>query len=69
MSTTNITLPEDLHLQIIMLAARDGVTPNQYVATAMAEKVEGAGGTGFEALGRAWCAESVARTLTIIPMP
>ena len=69
MNTLNVTLPENLQLQIILLAAHDGVTPSQYVAAALAEKVrevEDAGEVG--ACGRRRCAESVSRTLTIIPL-
>ena len=52
MNMPNVTLPENLQLQIIMLAAHDGVTPSQYVAAALAEKVkEVEGVSGNEAPG------------------
>ena len=57
-------------MQIIMLAAHDGVTPSQYVAAAMAGRVkEFDGACGVVAFGQGRCAESVSRTLTIIPPP
>ena len=69
MSTINVTLSEDLYMQIIMLAAHDGVTPSQYLAATMAEKVETVEIiSGFTTLGRLKCAESSARTLTIVPL-
>ncbi len=39
MSTLSIRLPESLHLQIKELAKKDGVSINQFVASAVAEKM------------------------------
>lgn len=39
MSTVNVTLPESLRKRAAALAADDGVTLDQFVATALAEKV------------------------------
>ena len=39
MSTMSIRLPESLHRQARELAAREGISINQLVATALAEKV------------------------------
>ena len=71
MNTINVTVSDDLYMQIIMLAAHDGMTPNQFVAAAAAEKVEKTegGGTGFWPLALSRCAESTPRTLTIFPLP
>jgi hypothetical protein len=39
MSSVNVTLPESLRRRAIALAAEDGVSLDQFVATALAEKV------------------------------
>ncbi len=39
MSTLSLRLPESLHKQVRVLAAREGISINQFVATAVAEKM------------------------------
>ena len=39
MSTLSLRLPESLHKQVRDLAAREGISINQFVATAVAEKM------------------------------
>jgi hypothetical protein len=39
MSTLSLRLPESLHRQVRALAAKEGVSINQFVATAVAEKM------------------------------
>ena len=39
MSTLSLRLPESLHRQIKELSAREGVSINQFIATAVAEKL------------------------------
>jgi hypothetical protein len=39
MSTLSLRLPESLHKQVRELAAREGISINQFVATAVAEKM------------------------------
>jgi hypothetical protein len=39
MSTISLRLPESLHKQVRELAAREGISINQFVATAVAEKM------------------------------
>lgn len=39
MSTMSLRLPESLHKQVRELAKQDGVSINQFVATAVAEKM------------------------------
>jgi hypothetical protein len=39
MSTLSLRLPDSLHRQLKELAQRDGVSINQFVATAVAEKM------------------------------
>lgn len=39
MSTLSLRLPESLHRQVRELASREGVSINQFIATAVAEKM------------------------------
>ena len=39
MSTVNLNLPESLYKQVCKLAQEDGISLNQFMATAVAEKV------------------------------
>ena len=39
MSVLSLRLPDSLHRQVRELAARDGISINQFVATAVAEKM------------------------------
>jgi predicted DNA-binding ribbon-helix-helix protein len=39
MSTLSLRLPESLHKQLKAVAERDGVSINQFIATAVAEKL------------------------------
>ena len=39
MSTRSVRLPESLHKQVRELAAKEGISINQFVATAVAEKL------------------------------
>lgn len=39
MSVLSLRLPDSLHKQVKELAARDGISINQFVATAVAEKM------------------------------
>ena len=39
MSTISLRLPDSLHRQIRELAARDGISINQFISTAAAEKL------------------------------
>ena len=39
MSTLSLRLPESLHKQVRELASREGISINQFVATAVAEKM------------------------------
>jgi hypothetical protein len=39
MSTVNLNLPESLYQQVCKLAEEDGISLNQFIATAAAEKV------------------------------
>lgn len=39
MSTLSLRLPESLHKQLKVVAERDGVSINQFIATAVAEKL------------------------------
>jgi hypothetical protein len=39
MSTINLNLPESLYKQVCKLAQEDGIALNQFIATAVAEKV------------------------------
>ncbi len=39
MSTMSVRLPESLHKQLRGLAKRDGISMNQFIATALAEKL------------------------------
>lgn len=39
MSTMSLRLPESLHRQVKELASREGISINQFVATAVAEKM------------------------------
>jgi hypothetical protein len=39
MSTLSLRLPESLHRQVRELASREGISINQFVATAVAEKM------------------------------
>lgn len=39
MSTMSVRLPESLHKQVRGLAKRDGISMNQFIATALAEKL------------------------------
>lgn len=39
MSTLSLRLPESLHRRVRELAAREGISINQFVATAVAEKM------------------------------
>ena len=39
MSTMSVRLPESLHRQVRGLAKREGISMNQFIATALAEKL------------------------------
>ena len=39
MSTMSVRLPESLHKRVRDLARRDGISMNQFIATALAEKL------------------------------
>ncbi|HKI18205.1 MAG TPA: toxin-antitoxin system HicB family antitoxin [Isosphaeraceae bacterium] len=39
MSTLSLRLPESLHKQVRELASREGISINQFIATAVAEKM------------------------------
>ena len=39
MSTVSLSLPESLYKQVCKLAQEDGISLNQFIATAVAEKV------------------------------
>ena len=39
MSTVQLTLPESIHRRLVEAAARDSVSVDQFVATALAEKL------------------------------
>ena len=39
MSTMSVRLPESLHRQVRDLAKREGISMNQFIATALAEKL------------------------------
>ncbi len=39
MSTLSIRLPDSLHKQVRELAAKEGISINHFVATAVAEKI------------------------------
>ena len=39
MSTLSLRLPDSLHEKVRELAAQDGISINQFIATAMAEKM------------------------------
>ncbi len=39
MGTMSLRLPESLHKQVRRLAKRDGISINQFIATALAEKM------------------------------
>lgn len=39
MSTVSLNLPESLYKQVCKLAQQDGISLNQFIATAVAEKV------------------------------